>query len=173
MMKYPNKKSKAYRITFCAGLAALALVFSYIELLIPFFAAVPGIKLGLANLVILTALYKLGFTDALIIDMVRVLAAGLLFSGIFGMLYSLAGALLSLLIMYGLMRTGKFSVIGVSMAGGVFHNFGQLVMAALLVSTPEVFIYLPALMISGILSGAVIGTVAYIIIKRVSFPSLT
>jgi len=172
-MKYPNKKSKAYRITFCAGLAALALVFSYIELLIPFFAAVPGIKLGLANLVILTALYKLGFTDALIIDMVRVLAAGLLFSGIFGMLYSLAGALLSLLIMYGLMRTGKFSVIGVSMAGGVFHNFGQLVMAALLVSTPEVFIYLPALMISGILSGAVIGTVAYIIIKRVSFPSLT
>jgi heptaprenyl diphosphate synthase len=75
--------------------------------------------------------------------------------------------------MYGLMRTGKFSVIGVSMAGGVFHNFGQLVMAALLVSTPEVFIYLPALMISGILSGAVIGTVAYIIIKRVSFPSLT
>jgi len=173
MMEYPNKKSKAYRITFCAGLAALALVFSYIELLIPFFAAVPGIKLGLANLVILTALYKLGFTDALIIDMVRVLAAGLLFSGIFGMLYSLAGALLSLLIMYGLMRTGKFSVIGVSMAGGVFHNFGQLVMAALLVSTPEVFIYLPALMISGILSGAVIGTVAYIIIKRVSFPSLT
>ncbi|MCC7570000.1 Gx transporter family protein [Candidatus Micrarchaeota archaeon] len=172
-MEYPNKKSKAYRITFCAGLAALALVFSYIELLIPFFAAVPGIKLGLANLVILTALYKLGFTDALIIDMVRVLAAGLLFSGIFGMLYSLAGALLSLLIMYGLMRTGKFSVIGVSMAGGVFHNFGQLVMAALLVSTPEVFIYLPALMISGILSGAVIGTVAYIIIKRVSFPSLT
>ena len=154
-------------------MAALALVFSYIEFLIPFFAAVPGIKLGLANLVILTALYKLGFTDALIIDMVRVLAAGLLFSGIFGMLYSLAGALLSLLIMYGLMRTGKFSVIGVSMAGGVFHNFGQLVMAALLVSTPEVFIYLPALMISGILSGAVIGTVAYIIIKRVSFPSLT
>jgi heptaprenyl diphosphate synthase len=151
MMKYPNKKSKAYRITFCAGLAALALVFSYIELLIPFFAAVPGIKLGLANLVILTALYKLGFTDALIIDMVRVLAAGLLFSGIFGMLYSLAGALLSLLIMYGLMRTGKFSVIGVSMAGGVFHNFGQLIMAALLVSASEFFVYLPVLMITGIL----------------------
>ncbi|NLF47317.1 MAG: Gx transporter family protein, partial [Clostridiales bacterium] len=115
-------------------MAALALVFSYIELLIPFFAAVPGIKLGLANLVILTALYKLGFTDAVIIDVIRVLAAGLLFSGMFGTLYSLAGALLSLLVMYGLMRTGRFSVIGVSMAGGVFHNLGQLIMAALLVS---------------------------------------
>ena len=170
MMKYPNKKSKAYRITFCAGMAALALVLSYIELLIPFFAAVPGIKLGLANLVILTALYKLGFTDAVIIDVIRVLAAGLLFSGMFGTLYSLAGALLSLLVMYGLMRTGRFSVIGVSMAGGVFHNLGQLIMAALLVSAPEVFVYLPVLMITGILSGAVIGTVAYIIIKRVSFP---
>ncbi|HPR24226.1 MAG TPA: Gx transporter family protein [Bacillota bacterium] len=170
-MKYQNKKITAYRITFIAGMAALALVFSYIEFLIPFFVAVPGIKLGLANLVILTALYKLGFADAAFINIVRVLAAGLLFTGMFGTLYSLAGAFLSIFVMYGLMKTGKFSVVGVSMAGGVFHNLGQLIMAALIVSTPQVFVYLPALMISGILSGAVIGTVAYAIIKRVSFPS--
>ena len=103
-------------------LAALALIFSYVEALVPFNAGVPGIKLGLANLVPLIILYRLDARYAFAANLIRVFLAGLLFSGIFAALYSLAGSVTSFLVMYLLKKTNLFSMIGVSTAGGVFHN---------------------------------------------------
>lgn len=156
----------AKKMTMTALLAALALIFSYIEVIIPFNPGIPGIKLGIANLVIIIALYYLGPKYAFSVNLVRILIAGLLFNGLFGALYSLAGALLSFAVMVLLKKTGIFSVTGVSIAGGVAHNLGQLLIAAFLVSTLKIFFYFPVLIFSGIISGAVIGIVSYLILKR-------
>lgn len=154
------------KLTMTALLAALALIFSYIEVLIPFSPAIPGIKLGIANLVVIVALYHMGLKYAITINVVRIFIAGLLFSGVFGIIYSLAGAILSMTVMVLLKKTGLFSVAGVSMAGGVAHNLGQILAAAFLVSNLSIFIYFPVLIFSGPISGTLIGIVAYIILKR-------
>ena len=163
------------KLTMTALLAALALIFSYIEVLIPFSPAIPGIKLGIANLVVIVALYRMGLKYAITINVVRIFIAGLLFSGVFGIIYSLAGAILSMTVMVLLKKTGLFSVAGVSMAGGVAHNLGQILAAAFLVSNLSIFIYFPVLIFSGLtwffytplfISGTLIGIVAYIILKR-------
>jgi heptaprenyl diphosphate synthase len=150
----------------CALLAALALIFSYIEVLIPFNPGIPGIKLGIANLVIIVALYYLGPKYALTVNLVRILIAGLLFNGMFGALYSLSGGLLSWLVMVLLQKTRLFSVTGVSMAGGVAHNLGQLLTAAFIVSNIKVFIYFPVLIFSGMICGTLIGILSYFILKK-------
>ena len=111
---------------------ALALIVSYVEALIPFSFGVPGIKLGLANIVVVAALYMWGGTTALLLSVVRILLSGFLFGNMFAILYSLAGALLSLSVMALLKKSGRFSVTGVSIAGGVFHNIGQMMAAGLL-----------------------------------------
>ncbi len=154
------------RIALSAMMAALALIFSYVEAIIPFNFGIPGVKLGIANLVILTSLYVLSFRYTLSINVIRILVAGLLFNGFFGAMYSLAGGLLSLLVMALLKKTGLFSVVGISMAGGVAHNLGQLLVAALLVSTGKLFFYFPVLLFSGLISGILIGIVTYLILKR-------
>lgn len=154
------------KLTMTALLAALALIFSYIEVLIPFNPAIPGIKLGIANLAVIVALYHMGLKYAITINVVRIFIAGLLFSGVFGIIYSLAGAILSMTVMVLLKKTGLFSVAGVSMAGGVAHNLGQILAAAFLVSNLSIFIYFPVLIFSGLISGALIGIVAYIILER-------
>lgn len=154
------------KLTMTALLAALALIFSYIEVLIPFSPAIPGIKLGIANLAVIVALYHMGLKYAITINVVRIFIAGLLFSGVFGIIYSLAGAILSMTVMVLLKKTGLFSVTGVSMAGGVAHNLGQILAAAFLVSNLSIFIYFPVLIFSGLISGALIGIVAYIILER-------
>lgn len=155
------------RLALSAMFAALALIFSYVEAIIPFSVGIPGIKLGIANLVIIIALYEMNGKFALIINVVRILVAGLLFNGLFGALYSLAGGLVSLGVMWALRKTGLFSMVGVSMAGGVAHNLGQLLVAALIVSNMKMFLYFPILMFSGIASGILIGIVAYIIDAKV------
>lgn len=147
-------------------MAALALIFSYIEALIPFQFGIPGIKLGIANLVIIIALYDLGAKYAFIVNLVRILIAGLLFNGLFGAAYSLAGALVSFAVMILLKRTDVFSVTGVSMAGGVAHNLGQILVAAFLISNIKIFVYFPVLILSGVVSGAVIGIVAHLMLKK-------
>ena len=149
-----------------AMFAALALIFSYIEVLIPVPIPIPGIKLGLANLIILIAIYRMDFKYAFTINITRILAAGLLFSGVFGMIYSLAGGILSILVMYILYRTGLFSMVGVSMAGGVCHNLGQLFTACVLLENTAVLSYFSVLLFSGLISGILIGILAYIIEKR-------
>ena len=138
-------------------MASLALIFSYVEAIIPYNPGVPGIKLGIANVVTVVALYKFGAKDAAAVSVIRVVLAGLLFNGVFGMLYALAGAVVSLTGMILLKKTGLFSVTGVSMAAGVLHNLGQLLVAAALIEDLRIFFYFPVLMFSGIAAGILVG----------------
>lgn len=156
----------AQKIARLAVLTALALALSAIERLIPVPVAVPGVKLGLANLVTVLALYLLGAREALTISALRVVLAGFLFGSFSSLLYALSGALLSFGAMALLKKTGAFSVIGVSVAGGVFHNVAQITIAALIVKTLELSYYLPVLMLSGIITGLFIGIVANLLIGR-------
>lgn len=146
---------------------ALALIFSYVETLIPIHIGIPGVKLGLANLIVVIALYRIGVRESYVLSVLRVILAGFLFGNLFAILYSLAGGLFSLTVMAFLKKTEKFSVLGVSMTGGVFHNIGQLVMAAIVLESLSITYYLPVLLISGIVTGLLIGIVANEMLKRV------
>ncbi|MCI8320143.1 MAG: Gx transporter family protein [Dorea sp.] len=148
---------------------ALALIFSYVETLIPISFGIPGVKLGLANLIIVAALYKMALKEAYLLSVVRVLLAGFLFGNYFSILYSLSGALLSLSVMALLKKNGGFSVIGVSIAGGVFHNIGQLFVAMLAVETFQVAYYVPVLLVAGLLTGLVIGILAQELLRRLTW----
>ena len=148
-------------------LTALALIFSYIETLIPIQFGVPGIKLGLANLIIVIVLYKTDWREALLLSVVRIIIAGFIFGNLFSIVYSLAGGFLSLTVMVLLKRTDRFSVAGISMAGGVCHNIGQLVVAMIAVETYQVGYYLPVLLVAGLITGAVIGAAAGEVLKRI------
>lgn len=161
-----SQRSSAERVAVSAVLVALALIFSYIEVLIPFNFGIPGIKLGLSNLIIVVALYRLGMGYALTVNMVRILLAGLLFGGISGMIYSFAGGITSFLVMLILKKTNLFSPVGISLAGGVMHNVGQLCIAALVTETVKIFLYMPVLLISGMITGCLLGFAAVLILKR-------
>lgn len=154
------------KLALSAILAALAMILSYVEAMVPMPVPIPGIKLGLANLVILLAIYRLGFKYALAINCIRIFVTGLLFAGAFGILYSLAGGLLSLLVMYLLYRTGIFSMVGVSMAGGVAHNLGQLLTACLIMSNIRLMSYFAVLLFAGMGSGILMGIVAWLVCQR-------
>lgn len=153
--------SQTKKLTLSAVLAALAIIFGYIEGMLPS-VGVPGVKLGLANLVILIALYGIDFKHAFGINVIRILVAGLLFKGPFGALYALSGGLLSICVMGLLKKTDRFSMVGVSMAGGVCHNFGQLCIAVLVMTDTKLFMMFPLLLFSGMASGILIGIVAYV-----------
>ena len=153
------------RAAACGVLTALALIFSYIEFLVPLPIAIPGIKLGLANIVVLVCLYLLGEKYAFFINCTRIALAALLFGSLFSALYALAGGIISFAAMALLKKTGIFSVCGVSMAGGVFHNLAQLTVAALLVETAQVFYYFPVLLLSGMATGIGIGVLATLILR--------
>lgn len=157
---------RTHNIASVALLAALALIFSYVEAIIPYSPGIPGIKLGIANIVAVIALYRLSAGHAVTVNTIRILVAGLLFHGLFGMLYSLAGATFSLLGMILLKKTDRFSIAGVSMAGGVLHNLGQLLVAALLIEDLRIFFYFPVLLFSGLISGIAIGIAAQLICRR-------
>ena len=137
--------------------AAIAIIFGYVETLIPVFAGIPGIKLGLANLSVLIILKKYGFKDAALVSVVRILVIGFLFGNMFSILYSLAGAALSLSVMVLLLKKTSLTTIGISVFGGVTHNIGQLIIAALIVENTAVFYYTPPLLISGVVTGFLIG----------------
>lgn len=145
----------------------LALVCSYIESLIPFYFGVPGMKLGLANLVIVFTLYRMGAGDAFLLSVLRVLISGFAFGNGFSILYSLSGAILSFLVMFFFYKVKRFKTITVSVIGGIFHNVGQLLMAALLVENYDILYYLPVLLIAGFITGLLIGVVASEILLRV------
>ena len=158
---------KASKMAQYALLIALALVLSYVEALVPFSFAVPGIKLGLPNLVVVFALYRLGVKEAAIISALRVALVSFMFSGMLSMAYSLCGAALSLALMALLKKTGKFSAVGVSVAGGVAHNVGQILCAMALLGTARIAYYLPVLLLSGVAAGVVIGIVSGLLVDRV------
>ena len=133
------------RVAYFGVFTALALIFSYVETLIPVNLGIPGVKLGLANLIIVVALYKMRLSKAYLLSVVRVLLAGFIFGNYFSIIYSLAGGLLSLTVMALLKKWGGFSLQGISIAGGVFHNIGQLIVAAVVVETFSVTYYFPVL----------------------------
>jgi len=148
-------------------LVAAAMVLSWVESLLPAFGMVPGMKLGLANIVTLFALYRMTLADAAGITLARVLLTAMTFGNAYSFAYSLAGAVLSLGVMAGLKRTDRFSILGVSAAGGVSHNLGQLLVAAAVLRTVQLGWYLPALAVSGTLAGAGIGLAGGLAVRRV------
>lgn len=155
------------KMTLSAMLTALALIFAYVETLIPLNFGIPGIKLGLPNVVIITALYTLGTPYAFLINILRITISGFLFGSVFSILYGLAGGLLSFAVMWLLKKTNLFSVTGVSMAGGVAHNGGQLLMAALVIANSKIFLYFPVLLFTGMLTGILIGIIASLLVRRI------
>ena len=146
---------------------ALAMIMSYIESLFPLNLAVPGIKMGLANIVIIFLLYRVGFSSACIVSLIRVFLVSMLFGNVMMMAYSIAGAVLSLAVMLVLKKCGKFSVVGVSIAGGVAHNAGQIIMTVILLGAKQIAYYLPVLAVTGTVTGVLIGIAASVVIKRV------
>lgn len=136
---------------------ALALILSYVESLIPFSFGIPGIKLGLPNLIVVLLLYRNGAKDALAVNFLRIILAGFLFGSLYSILYALAGAVFSFAAMLAGRRIGCFSPMGVSVLGGVFHNIGQIVVAMLVVETYYVGYYMPFLIVAGTVTGAVLG----------------
>lgn len=155
------------RVALDGILVALAMIFSYIETFIPFNFGVPGIKLGLANLVVLLGLTFLPAVDVLLISLVRIFLSSLLFGNVMSLWYSLAGGLLSFLCMWLLTKREGYSIIGISMVGGVMHNVGQVITAAIIVRTIQLTWYLPVLLVAGLVTGAVIGTLAKLLMPRV------
>ena len=151
---------KASKVAQYGLLTALALVLSYLESLVPPLG-VPGVKLGLPNLAVVFALYRLGFKDACAISLVRVVLVALLFGNGAALAYSIAGAALSLALMGLLKRTGKFSSVGVA------HNAGQILVAMALLETSRLAWYLPVLWISGMIAGVLVGIVSGVLVKRV------
>ena len=154
------------KVAYFGVFTALALIFSYVESIIPINFGIPGVKLGLANLIIVITLYKMSIKGAYILSVVRIVLAGFMFGNLFAILYSLSGGMLSLTIMCILKKTNKFSVFGVSMAGGVFHNIGQLLMAAIVLESVSIGYYFPVLLLSGLVTGFVIGVVSHEMMNR-------
>ena len=147
-------------------LIALAMVLSFIESQIPAFVAVPGMKLGLANIAIVFALYSLGFREALGVSLIRVVLSAILFGSVVSGLYSAAGAILSFLGMALLKKSGFFGTVGVSVSGAVLHNLGQIGIACFILRTQALVYYLPFLILSAVLSGVVIGIISAVLVER-------
>lgn len=154
------------RVAYFGVFTALALIFSYVETLIPFHIGIPGVKLGLANLIIVIALYKMSLKETYLLSVVRVVLSGFIFGNYFSIIYSLAGGLLSLTVMSLLRKRGGFSILGISIAGGVCHNIGQLAIAMVVVETFSVIYYIPVLLIAGLATGLLIGIAADGMLKR-------
>ncbi|MCI9490299.1 MAG: Gx transporter family protein [Dorea sp.] len=156
------------RIAYFGVFTALALIFSYVETLIPVSFGIQGVKLGLANLIIVIALYKMRLKEVYLLSVTRILLSGFFFGNYFSILYSLAGGLLSLTVMALLKKREGYTVIGISAAGGVFHNVGQLLVAMAVVESFAISGYLPVLLIAGLLTGLLIGILAGQMLKRLT-----
>ena len=162
-------RSPGRQVAFLGLCSSVALVLAYVEILLPpLFVAVPGIKLGLPNIVIIFILYHLGIRRAAAVSFVRIAVVAMLFGNPMTLAYSIAGALLSLGMMFLLKKWNFLSIIGVSVAGGVFHNVGQILMAMLLLGTAELGYYLIVLTVTGTISGILIGLCGGMLVKRIS-----
>ena len=161
-MKKMNRKN----IALFGIMVALAFTFSYFESLIPFNFGIPGVKLGLANLVVVVALYTMKPSEALFIAVVRIFLAGLTFGNFYSLAYSLCGGILSFIVML-LAKKTKLSIIGASTLGGVCHNIGQIIVAAIVMQTIRIAYYLPVLLIAGMLTGLLMGILSNLIVNRV------
>lgn len=159
--------SKTKRLATVSVLVAVALVLSFVESRIPALVAIPGIKVGLANIAVIFALYKLGIPYAVAISALRILLVSLLFGSAVSLLYSLSGALLSFCVMLLMKYLTPASTVAVSVAGGVCHNIGQILVACFIMETNIIVYYLPFLLLSGTLAGIAVGVCSAILIKRI------
>ena len=162
-----KKKSYAQKVALYGVLIALAMVLSYVEMLIPLPVGIPGVKPGLANLVVFLALYMMTAREALLISMVRILLVSITFGNGSAFLYSMAGGILSFLVMWIFQKKDFLLPAGVSIAGGIAHNVGQLLMAAVILENGAVFTYFPVLLAAGCITGGIIGFLGEQIRKRI------
>lgn len=161
-----KEKEKARKVALYGILIALAMVLSFVETLIPIPIPVPGVKLGLANLVTVAGLYLVGIPGTICVTILRIILVGFSFGNPSSMLYGLSGSILSLVVMSAAKKYHLFSQIGISVLGGVFHNIGQITFAAVIVHTPGLYYYLPALMAAGCIAGVIIGILGGIMTER-------
>lgn len=162
-----NGRISTKNIALCGVFTALAMIFSYVESVIPVPIPVPGIKLGVANIAVITILYVLGVKEAVIINLLRIVLTALLFGNLNSFLFSISGAILSMAIMIIMKKLDFFSYIGVSVCGGVMHNVGQIIAAVFIMGSEAIVYYLPVLIVSGVFTGVVIGVVSGIVAKHV------
>ena len=167
MTKEHKKNNSTYNIAMCGVLTALAMIFSYIESIIPVPIPVPGIKLGVANIAVITILYTLGIKEAVIINILRISLTAMLFGNLNSFLFSIAGAVLSMVTMIVLKKIDSFSYIGVSVSGAIMHNVGQIIAAIFIMGSSAIIYYLPVLIIAGVITGIIIGIVSGIVVKYV------
>ncbi len=160
--------NKAKKTAFLGLMTAIAMVLSYLEAVLPpLYAAVPGIKLGLPNVVIIFLLYRFSFKEAISVSLVRVLLTSLLFGNVMTLAYSTAGAILSIALMALIKKTDKFSCVGVSIAGGVAHNIGQIAVAVILLNSTLIAYYMLVLLITGTVAGVFIGLMGSVLIRKI------
>ena len=157
-----TKKLAALAVT-----VALAMVLSFLESRIPAFVAIPGIKVGLANIAVIFTMYKFGERDAAIVSVIRVLLVSLLFGSVVSLWYSLAGAVLSFTVMMLLKRLTPLATVTVSVIGGITHNIAQIGVACILLETNVIAYYLPFLLLSGTVAGVAVGVASTLLIKRI------
>lgn len=158
---------KSKRIALYGMLIALAFILSYIESMIPIPIPIPGIKIGLANLVVLVGLYTMGAKEAFVLSMIRIILVGFTFGNLSTMLFSLAGGILSWLCMVLFRKVKLFSIAGISIIGGVTHNAGQILIAMWVVDSLSLVYYLPILLVSGAGMGIIIGIIGSILVNRI------
>lgn len=158
---------KTKKLVTLAVTVSVAMILSFVESRIPAFVAIPGVKVGLANIAVIFALYKMGWREALTVSLVRVALAALLFGSVVSLAYSIAGALISLSVMILLRRLGVFTEVAVSVVGGITHNIGQILVAFLLLETEVVFYYLPFLLVSGVIAGIAVGIASSLLVKKI------
>ena len=158
--------NKTKKITLLGAFTAFCFILSYIEMLLPpLYTAIPGIKVGLPNVIILFVLYRFSIKEAAVVSIIRLILAAVLFGNALTLAYSFAGAVLSLAVMALLKKTNKFSPVGVSIAGGVCHNLGQITVAALVMQTAEIGYYMIVLAVTGTLAGVVIGLLGGLLLR--------
>lgn len=159
--------NRTKRLTSLSLLISVAMILSYIESLVPAFVAVPGIKVGLSNIATVFALYTVGAPGAVVVSLIRVVLSSLLFGNFAMMIYSLSGAAFALMFMIILKVADVFSEVGVSVAGGVMHNAGQVIAAAFMMENAGIVSYLVPLVISGTVAGVAVGLISALLIKRI------
>jgi heptaprenyl diphosphate synthase len=162
-----KKKLSTKQLVTLSALVAVAMILSYVESMIPAFVAVPGVKMGLSNIATVFALYSLGWPYAICVSVVRVFLSSLLFGNFVSLIYSLSGAALALALMILFKKLDCFSTVGVSVAGGVGHNAGQIIAACIVMENAAISLYIIPLIISGTISGVLIGLVAGNLVERV------
>ena len=160
-------KISARKTAFLGIFTSVALILAYVEAILPpIMTAVPGIKMGLPNLILIFILYRFGVKDAAIVSGIRLVIVALLFGNFMTFAYSLAGAVLSMAVMVLLKRSEKFSTVGVSIAGAVTHNLGQVLVAIFLLDTMQIGYYMLVLAVTGSIAGVCIGVGGNILIRR-------